>query len=640
MIHKRTLLLFLCVVAYIVNTQTSQAQSLLVHQKQVVIAHTLTLGNEMPFKNGNTITIGNATYNISNVDSICGSKTVVDDNTVCINYNNNKTTVTIAANIAPYLTTSINGAHVSIVQSTDLPNEVSYTLQGTATDGSFWMNGNLKASIVLNGLSLCCADSAAINIRNGKRISVTLADGTNNSLTDGANGNQKACFMVKGHTEFKGNGSLTLIGNTAHAFWGGEYVELKKTVGNITVTKAVKDGFNINQYFEMKGGTLHLSSLGDDGIQVSKTDDETDEQNGQVIISGGSLTINASATAAKGLKCEDNFTMTAGTLNITTAGTGQYNSSNQDVSACTAIKVDGTMTIDGGTLTLKSTGAGGKGINCDNDITINGGTLDITTTGKQYSYNRLTSSAKGIRTEGNLYINGGTFNITCSGGEGSEGLESKKEIHITNGDIVANTYDDAINAGTKIDISGGRIYAYASNNDGIDSNGTLYISGGLVIATGTNQPEEGFDCDQNTFSITGGTLIGLGGSTSTPTSSVTTQPVLIVSGQSFTQNNYLSLNDAEGNSIWTFRLPRTINQATLLVSSPSLTQGTTCSITSGVSVTGATEWNGYATDGTITGGSTLISTTLSNMVTTSGSTGGGPGGGGNRPGGGGGRPGW
>lgn len=640
MIRKWILISSLCVVANIVNTQTSYAQSLLVHQGQVAIAHALTSDSEMPFYNGKTLTIDNTAYNISDIDSICGSNIVVDDNTVCVVYHDNQAAVTIAANIAPYLTTTVNGAHVSIVQSSKLPNEISYTLQGTTTNGSFWMDGDLKASIILKGVSLCCADSAAINIRNGKRISVTLADGTDNSLTDGANGSQKGCFMVKGHTEFKGRGSLTLTGNAAHAFWGGEYVELKKTLGNIIVEKAAKDGFNINQYLEMKGGTIQLSSLGDDGIQVSKTDDETDEQNGQVIISGGSLTINASAAAAKGLKCEDSFTMTAGTIDITMTGTGQYDSSSQDVSACAAIKVDGTMTVDGGNITLKSTGAGGKGINCDKDITINNGTFDITTTGKQYSYNRLTSSAKGIRTEGNLYINGGTFNIICSGGEGSEGIESKKEIHITNGDIVANTYDDAMNASTKIDISGGRIYAYASNNDGIDSNGTLYISGGLVIATGTNQPEEGFDCDQNTFSITGGTLIGLGGSTSTPTSSVTTQPVLIVGGQSFTQSNYLSLNDADGNSIWTFRLPRTISQATLLVSSPSLIQGSTCSITTGVSVTGATEWNGYATDGTVSGGSTLISTTLSNIVTTSGSTGGGPGGGGNRPGGGGGRPGW
>lgn len=617
--------------------QLGIAQTLRVHQGNVAIAHGITT-DDMPFQNGKTLTIGTATYDIAQIDSICGTTDTVEDNSVLITYHDNSAQVTIAANIAPLLTTTINGAHVSIVQSNYLDNEITYTLQGKSNNGSFWMDGKLKASLVLKNLSLTCVDSAAINVRDGKRISVTLADGTTNTLTDGKDGSQKACFMVKGHTEFKGAGSLTLTSNAAHGFWGGEYVELKKSLGNITIASAAKDGFNVNQYLEVKGGTLQINAVGDDGIQVSKTDDDDDEQNGQVLISGGSLNISVSANAAKGIKCDDNFTMSDGTVNITTTGGGMYDSADNDVSACAAIKVGGNATIDGGSLTLKSTGAGGKGLNCSNVVTIHNGTISVSTAGKQYSYNRQTSSAKGIRAEANLYINGGETSVTCSGGEGSEGLESKKEIHITAGDVTAHCYDDAINAATKIDISGGRIYAYASNNDGIDSNGTLYISGGVVLANGTNQPEEGFDCDQNTFSVTGGTLIGIGGSTSTPTSSVTTQPVLILGGQSFTQNTYLCLSDADGNKVWTFRIPRSINQATLLISSPSLKQGSSCTLTTGVSVTDATEWNGYATDGTVSGGSTLATSQITSIVTSSGSSSGGPGGGG-QPGGGGGRPG-
>ena len=622
--------------------QMGIAQTLRVHQGNVAIAHNVTV-DDIPFHNGTTLSIGTATYNIANIDSICGSTEIVDDNSVLITYSGNSAQVTISANVAPMLTTTINGAHVSIVQSSHLANEITYTLQGTSSNGSFWMDGNLKASLVLNNLSLTCADSAAINIRDSKRISVTLADGTTNTLADGSAGSQKACFMVKGHTEFRGAGSLTLTGHAAHGFWGGEYVEFKKSLGSITIASAVKDGFNVNQYLEVKGGTLQINAVGDDGIQVSKTDDESDEQNGQVLISGGTLNISVSANAAKGIKCDDNFTMSNGTLNITTTGGGMYDSATNDVSASAAIKVGGNTTIDGGNITLNSTGAGGKGLNCSNIVTINNGTISVSTTGKQYSYNRQTSSAKGIRAEGNLYINGGDVSVTCSGGEGSEGLESKHEIHITAGDITSNCYDDAINAATKIDISGGRIYAYASNNDGIDSNGTLYISGGVVLANGTNQPEEGFDCDQNTFSVTGGTLIGIGGSTSTPTSTATTQPVLILGGLSFTQNTYLCLSDADGNKVWTYRIPRSINQATLLISSPSLKQGSSCTLTTGVSVAEATEWNGYATDGTASGGSTLATSQLTSIVTSSGSSSGVPGGGGQPggglPGGGGGRPG-
>lgn len=618
--------------------QMGIAQTLRVYQGNVVIAHNVTV-DDIPFHNGTTLSIGTATYNIANIDSICGSTETVDDNSVLITYSGNSAQVTIAANVAPMLTTTINGAHVSIVQSSQLANEITYTLQGTSSNGSFGMDGNLKASIMLNNLSLTCADSAAINIRDSKRISVTLADGTTNTLADGSAGSQKACFMVKGHTEFKGAGSLTLTGHVAHGFWGGEYVEFKKSLGSITIASAVKDGFNVNQYLEVKGGTLQINAVGDDGIQVSKTDDESDEQNGQVLISGGTLNISVSANAAKGIKCDDNFTMSNGTLNISTTGGGMYDSATNDVSASAAIKVGGNTTIDGGNITLNSTGAGGKGLNCSNIVTINNGTISVSTTGKQYSYNRQSSSAKGIRAEGNLYINGGDVSVTCSGGEGAEGIESKKEIHITAGDITSICYDDAVNAASKIDISGGRIYAYASNNDGIDSNGTLYISGGVVIANGTSQPEEGFDCDQNTFSVTGGTLIGIGGSTSIPTSTATTQPVLILGGLSFTQNTYLCLSDADGNKVWTYRIPRSINQAALLISSPSLKQGSSCTLTTGVSVAEATEWNGYAIDGIISGGNTLATSQLTSIVTSSGSLSGQPGGGGGQPGGGGGRPG-
>ena len=87
-----------------------------------------------------------------------------------------------------------------------------------------------------------------------------------------------------------------------------------------------------------------------------------------------------------------------------------------------------------------------------------------------------------------------------------------------------------MNASKSIVINGGNIYCYSSGNDGVDSNGTLTITGGTIVSIGTTSPEEGFDCDQNTFKITGGTILGIGGGTSTPTSSVCTQRTVIYGG--------------------------------------------------------------------------------------------------------------
>lgn len=615
---------------------TAEAQTLNICEGNVTTAVTAS-SDEMTYAaSGTTLTVLGKTFQTSDIDLMYIDDSSVSDNTVGVTYNGTEAKVVVAGNVAKYLTVEVTGAHVAIIQSADLEDEITYTLQGSSTDGSFWMDGKLKASIVLNGLTLNCADSAAINIRDGKRISIQLVDGTTNTLTDGASGDQKACFAVKGHAEFKGGGTLNLTGNAKHAFASNEYCELKKTVGAINILGAVKDGMNISQYLEMKGGTVTISGVGDDGIQVDMTDDDTDEQNGQVFIKGGTLNISVTAAAAKGLKCEDSLFVSGGTVSITTTGDGQYDSDDNDVSGAACIKVDASASITGGTLTLKSTGKGGKGLSSDADVTIDDGTLTVTTTGAQYVYNRLDTSPKGIKADGNLTINGGTITVTCSGGEGSEGLESKNEMYITGGDIIANCYDDCLNASNKISISGGRVYAVSTGNDAIDSNGTLYISGGVVIASGTREPEGSFDCDQNTFSVTGGVMIGLGGDTSTPTSSVTTQPVVITSGSSYTKGQYLALTDASGNLIWALAVPQTYSSCKLVFSAPEMSVGSSYKLYSNASVSGGTFWQGYSDDTTVgtSGSSTTIS--VSQMVTTSGG-GGWPGGGGGGPGGGGGR---
>lgn len=596
--------------------------------------------DEMTFTDGGTtLNIQGAAFAVADIDSVCISAGSVVDNTVSVTYSGTSATVVVAGNIAPLLTSTVSGANVALVQSEDLADEITYTLQGSSTAGSFYMGGKLKASLVLNGLSLTApSDSAAIRINNGKRIAVTLVDGTTNSLADLSGGSQKGCFVVKGHTEFKGGGSLTLAGKTKHAFDGGEYVELKKTVGAITVTAAAKDGFHVGQYFEQKGGTLTINGTSDDCLQVEATDDDTDEQNGQIIISGGTLALTATAAGTKGLKCDSLLTVTDGTITITTTGGGTYDSTDGDVAGCAGIKVGGNADISGGTFTLKSTGAGGKGMNVDGDLNISGGTFTVTTTGKQYTYNRLSASPKGLRAEGNINISGGSITVTTSGGEGAEGIESKNVMTISDGEVIVTAYDDALNASNNITISGGKVFARGTNNDAIDSNGTLTITGGLVIALGATTPEGSFDCDENTFTITGGTLIGLGGDVSTPTSSTTTQPVLITQGITLSSNSTFAVGSSDGTAYFAFTVPVAFSSSKLIVSCPSFSTGNTVSITGAVTKTGGTSWQGYTDDATISGGSSLASVTLSSVVTNNGggNSGGGPGGGGGGPGGGGG----
>ena len=168
------------------------------------------------------------------------------DGTVTVVYSGDTATVSVASNVSQYLTGTQSGAHVSIEQSSDLATEITYTLSGTSSDGEFYMSGSYKATIELNGLTLTNAtpvySGAAVHIQNGKRINVKVITGTTNTLVDAASGSQKGCLYVKGHAEFKQQGTLNVVGNVKHAIKAGEYISLKNATLNITT--AVGDGIS------------------------------------------------------------------------------------------------------------------------------------------------------------------------------------------------------------------------------------------------------------------------------------------------------------------------------------------------------------------------------------------------------------
>ena len=252
--------------------------------------------------------------------ALTSSVYAIDKNTVEVTYDGDKAVVTIADNISGYVSASIDRAYVKLTQAETVtdnaPGEIFYILSGSTTDGSFYLSGSYKASVTLNGLTLTNPQGPAIDIQNGKRINLRIENETTNTLTDGAGGDWKGCFVCKGHTEFKGKGTLTVNGKTAHGIWSKEYVEIKNCT--INVESALKDAINCNQYFLMESGTVNITSPGDDGIQVSLKDEK-------------------STGATTGHEDEDsgNFYMTGGTLKITGHG-----------GVC--IKADGTISYSGG----------------------------------------------------------------------------------------------------------------------------------------------------------------------------------------------------------------------------------------------------------------------------------------------------
>ena len=513
---------------------------------------------------------------------------------------------------------SVEGQSV-IINSTLSDKDVNYVLSGNTSNGSIKIYSTRKFGLVMNGVSIQNPSGPAINIQSGKAATIILQENTTNSLIDGTSytsagsEDMKGTLFSEGQLIFDGKGSLSVNGNYKHAICSDDYIEIRS--GTITINNAASDGIHANDYFYMSGGSLTITS-DKDGIDCEKD---------FLFITGGNLNITSTGQAGKGLKSSGNMTISGGTINISTTGNAYYDTSERDISSPAGIKCKADLVISGDCLiTINSSGSAGKGINVDGNLVINRGTITVTTSGTLFRYSNLDSAAKAIKSDGNMTINDGIITIKTSGTE-AEGLESKNTLTINGGKIEIEAYDDGINAKNNITINGGEIYVYSIANDGIDSNGTLTITGGVIVSSGTLSPEEGFDCDRNTFKITGGILIGTGGATSTPTSNVCTQRSLVYNRSSSISSGQLVYIESSSGEVLTFKVPRTYSRMTLLFSSPKLTANTSYTIYTEGTVSGGSDFHGYYTGANYTKGTQAATFTTSSMVTTVGSSGGGGG---------------
>ena len=419
-------------------------------------------------------------FNLADVDSIYVDSTLVADNTVDVAYDGDIAKVIVAGNIAKNMTATVDGAHVVALQDADVANEITYTLAGESQNGSFYQDGELKISVVLNGLTLHNPNDAAINIRDGKRISVELADGTTNNLSDGEDGDQKGCFAVKGHTEFKGGGILNITGNSKNAFWGKEYVEIKKSVGEINILGAKGDGFNVNQYYLQNGGKVTIQNVEDDGIQVSyETDDndqviEDEENTGEVTLKKGTLEMTiTNNNGGKGIKAASNFIMLEGTLNIVQSG--NLVAEDGDIDYGTCVKAGGDILIHGGNIDLTNTAQGGKGLNADGTITIDEAstttTINIKANGQGGTAEAGASSGGETQTSYKLFVAKPTSSGPGGGGS-NPWANSSMYLYKSDGTMVANITNNTVQKS-----SGYSTLTFYYYDFGQADSGTYYIKG-------------------------------------------------------------------------------------------------------------------------------------------------------------------
>jgi hypothetical protein len=183
----------------------------------------------------------------------------------------------------------VNGSSVSITAAG------TYTLSGTLNNGQIFVETDDEDPVVLilNGVNITNATSAPIYVSNADKVVITLAEGTENVVTDGdsylfadaaatdaASAEPNATIFSKADLTINGSGSLTVNANYNNGIVSKD--DLKIVSGAITVN-AVNDGIKGRDSIAVKDGTITINA-GGDGMQANN---DEDAEQGYIVIEGG-----------------------------------------------------------------------------------------------------------------------------------------------------------------------------------------------------------------------------------------------------------------------------------------------------------------------------------------------------------------
>ena len=418
------------------------------------------------------------------------------------------------------------------------------------------------------------ADKAFVVAKKGTTNTFTDASTRNKTHTYTNDAGQAktdttgACIYSKDDLTLKGEGTLVVKANYNNGIHSTNDLRVKN--GLITVN-AKNNGLKGKGSVAISGGTINITTTAGDGIK-SDDDDATDLANGKgsIEITGGEITITSAfdgitannvVTIAKESKDnadnESNGENKAPTIKITTGGGqnclgastggnggnggrggfqggggfpggfGGGNSCAPD-SSMKGIKSDSSIVISDGIIEISSRD---DGIHSGGTVTLTGGKITIKT------------DDDGVHADKALYVKD---NANVSVTMAYEGMESP-DMNFEGGITSVITTDDGWNAagGTstttgggnpggrggpggggggfpggpgggssgKLKVTGGYHYIYVGtgDTDGIDSNGSIDITGGvIVVECRMNGGMGGMVDSDGTTSITGGKLLGFG----------------------------------------------------------------------------------------------------------------------------------
>jgi trimeric autotransporter adhesin len=449
-----------------------------------------------------------AHYTLTTIDSLTFGK---NSDTIWVNYQGTKASV-INPLAFEGVRVDVSGADVTVTSTTET-QDINFKLSGNATNGMFKIYSEKRFNLLLNGVSITHADGPAINIQSEKKASVTLVNGTSSILTDGstyaaaATGDdgeaedQGAAFFGEDKMVFAGSGSLTINGkgNDKNAL-SSKSIEIQN--GTLTIAGAVKDGIHGKNGIIISGGTLKVTSSGD----------AIDGDSGDLLISGGSVTINNTVAGANGIVCDSTLEITGGTVSITVSGNGakgirsaqimtlsggditvntgggvalEASGSGYNPAYCTAVKCDSNLIVKGATLIIKGTGVANKGISSDCNMTMESGSVNITLSGNGGTYKNSSGTTDSynstcITADADISILGCSVTAANSG-TGGKGITADGKLTV--GSAGSTPTVKVTTSGTKFLVSGSDY----TKSKAIKSEGALAIANGTTTITSNDK---------------------------------------------------------------------------------------------------------------------------------------------------------
>ena len=467
-----------------------------------------------------------------------------------------------------------------------IESEGTYVLTGRSTEYIVYVRAadTAKVQIVLNGVDLSNTRGPAIHAVTADKVFLTVAEGTENSLADGelyiATSNDTSVdAAIFSHVDLtvNGSGKLTVNGRFKHGIVSKD--DLRITGGRITVN-ALNVGLEGKDCVKIGGGEITVTA-GTDGIRA---DNDKDPTRGFFYMNGGKLKVTAANDA---IQAHSVINLAGGETELL-AGGGRA-SNETDTKSHKGLKAGSDVLISGGKLKVN---AREDALQSGGSVLISGGEMTLTTA------NDAIQAAKAIEQTN------GTVRVEAS----YEAMEARYVV-LSGGVALLNAEDDAINGvaedhdtaknptGSAVLLSGAYVCVY-SGKDGVDVDGSLAVTGGVVLLFGTTDESRVFDYNSSAV-LTGGSFAALGGADylKTFTGAVNQASFACKLTEQASQTPF-TLLDEEGKAI--FSVTSEYPYQSVLVSAPAIQKAKSYAVVTGGTVSGYDE-NGYTLTPTLTG---------------------------------------